>query len=279
MTTTGTNPHDSAAPDVAPYTVAPDGYRLPAGLQLGPVRLQVADLERSIDYYERVLGLRATERQPKQSDTGGARRRGPARRARGAAGRHARSAARPARPLPLRAAPPRPGSLGRFVAHLAALGEYAGIGRSPGERGAVPHRPRRTRHRGVRRPAQVQLADAGPLARDGDRPAGSRGPRPSRAGTCCGPEHRRAPGWAMCISTSATWSARAPSTTRRSGLDRIVLELPGRALHVGGRVSPSSRHEHLGRGRPSGHGGRRPPARMDGPASPPNRTSTPRRGR
>lgn len=40
------------------YGIAPEGYRLPAETRLGPVRLQVADLQRSVDYYEKVLGLR-----------------------------------------------------------------------------------------------------------------------------------------------------------------------------------------------------------------------------
>jgi catechol 2,3-dioxygenase len=37
---------------------APAGYRLPGDLRLGPVKLQVADLTRSVEWYERVLGLR-----------------------------------------------------------------------------------------------------------------------------------------------------------------------------------------------------------------------------
>lgn len=43
------------------YGVAPSGYRLPAAVRLGPVTLQVADLERSLAYYRDVLGLRAVE--------------------------------------------------------------------------------------------------------------------------------------------------------------------------------------------------------------------------
>lgn len=38
--------------------IAPPDFRLPDASQLGPVRLQVTDLERSLDYYETVLGLR-----------------------------------------------------------------------------------------------------------------------------------------------------------------------------------------------------------------------------
>ena len=42
--------------------VAPPGYRLPAEMRLGEVRLQVADLARSLEYYQQVLGLRLLER-------------------------------------------------------------------------------------------------------------------------------------------------------------------------------------------------------------------------
>lgn len=126
MTTTGTDPRDPAAPGVAPYTVSPPGYRLPAGIELGPVRLQVADLERSIGYYGRVLGLRTTRR----DETG--------------ATLVAQDDETPLVELEqLRGATPVPrrgrlglyhfalllpdrASLGRFVAHLGALGEYAG---------------------------------------------------------------------------------------------------------------------------------------------------------
>ena len=43
----------------ATYGIAPPGYRLPAATRLGRVVLQVEDLERSIAYYERVLGFTA----------------------------------------------------------------------------------------------------------------------------------------------------------------------------------------------------------------------------
>lgn len=126
MTTTGTDPRDPAATDTAPYAVAPAGYRLPAGLRLGPVRLQVTDLGRSIGYYERVLGLRALE---------------------STAGRATLAAPGDDAPLvelnQLRGATPVPrrgrlglyhfalllpdrASLGRLAAHLGALGEHAG---------------------------------------------------------------------------------------------------------------------------------------------------------
>jgi catechol 2,3-dioxygenase len=40
------------------YGEPPRGYRLPEGTRLGPVRLQIADLGRSIEYYDRTLGMR-----------------------------------------------------------------------------------------------------------------------------------------------------------------------------------------------------------------------------
>lgn len=46
----------------APFTEAPPGFRLPADLVLGPVRLEIADLGRSMEYYQRILGLRPLER-------------------------------------------------------------------------------------------------------------------------------------------------------------------------------------------------------------------------
>jgi catechol 2,3-dioxygenase len=55
--TTGTE--GAATPSVG---VAPPGHRLPADARLGEVRLQVADLDRSLAYYQQVLGLRVLER-------------------------------------------------------------------------------------------------------------------------------------------------------------------------------------------------------------------------
>ena len=44
-----------------PYGVAPPAFRLPDATTLGPVHLQVSDLTRSLEYYQRVIGLRAKE--------------------------------------------------------------------------------------------------------------------------------------------------------------------------------------------------------------------------
>ena len=43
----------------AGYGVAPGGFRLPEATRLGPVKLQVSNLARSVAYYESVIGLHA----------------------------------------------------------------------------------------------------------------------------------------------------------------------------------------------------------------------------
>lgn len=110
-----------------PYGIAPSGYRLPAATRLGRVRLQIADLGRSIAYYETVIGLRVIERAE------GVARLGPHGADDVIVELHAKAGARPvgrrariglyhfAILLPDRA------SLGRFVRHLGELGEYAGM--------------------------------------------------------------------------------------------------------------------------------------------------------
>jgi len=44
------------------FGIPPDGFRLPAATRLGRVSLQVSDLDRSLEYYEKVLGFRVTMR-------------------------------------------------------------------------------------------------------------------------------------------------------------------------------------------------------------------------
>ncbi|HEX4933850.1 MAG TPA: VOC family protein [Gemmatimonadaceae bacterium] len=58
----GGSPHDEPA-EPESYGLAPSGYRLPAATRLGAVRLQVADLERSLGFYTRTLGFRVVGRE------------------------------------------------------------------------------------------------------------------------------------------------------------------------------------------------------------------------
>src|SRR5436853_5489277 len=109
------------------YGIAPPGYRLPNETHLGRVKLQVAELARSLAYYERVLGMRVIEK-----TDGGA--------VLGAFGDDRPlvelAEKKGARPVPRRGRlglyhfaillPDRP-SLGRFLAHLEEIGAYAGM--------------------------------------------------------------------------------------------------------------------------------------------------------
>lgn len=105
---------------------APAAFRLPDSTRVGPVRLEIADLARSLDYYTGVLGLRAIDRGATEVTLG------------------AHGDARPlvtlaqragARPAPRRGRLglyhfaillPDRASLGRFVTHLADVGARAG---------------------------------------------------------------------------------------------------------------------------------------------------------
>ena len=109
------------------YGIAPPGFRLPDETRLGPVRLQVADLARSLAYYERVLGLRVLQRGEGTAvlgDVGGTEPLVELRERPGA------------RPMPRRGRLglyhfaillPDRAALGRFLRHLGEIGERAGM--------------------------------------------------------------------------------------------------------------------------------------------------------
>ncbi len=109
------------------FTVRPAGYRLPDAMRLGMVRLQVADLARSIEYYERVVGLHVLQRKPNGAVLG----------VEGDG-----TALVELNELPNATPVPRHGrlglyhfaillpdraALGRFAVHLSQIGEYAGM--------------------------------------------------------------------------------------------------------------------------------------------------------
>lgn len=61
-----------AAPEVQPaapdtYGQRPSGFRLPEATHLGRVRLQIADLDRSLAFYQSILGLRIVDRSDGQA--------------------------------------------------------------------------------------------------------------------------------------------------------------------------------------------------------------------
>ena len=111
----------------APFTIVPPRYQLPAALELGPVKLQVADLARSVAYYERVLGLRVIERSSDRAALAATGTNTPLVQLVEKAGVHAVTPRGRlglyhfALLLPARVA------LGQFLRHLQELGEYAGM--------------------------------------------------------------------------------------------------------------------------------------------------------
>ena len=108
------------------YGEAPSGYRLPAGTRLGPVSLQIADLGRSIAYYQTTLGMRVLHRDPSRAVLGARQDETPLIELHERSG--ARAAPRRGRLglyhfailLPDRA------SLGRYVRYLAEIGASVG---------------------------------------------------------------------------------------------------------------------------------------------------------
>jgi catechol 2,3-dioxygenase len=109
------------------YGIAPPGQRLPAATRLGRVRLQVAELDRSVEYYQRVLGMSVLERSSNAAVLGAQGDTRPILELRERKG---------ATPVPRRGRLglyhfaillPDRAALGRFLQHLADIAEYAGM--------------------------------------------------------------------------------------------------------------------------------------------------------
>lgn len=108
------------------YGVSPPGFRLPNDTRLGPVRLQVSNLERSLGYYQRILGLEVRSRDGQAAALAAHDEDTPLVWLQARAG---------VRPVPrggllglyhFAILVPDRQALGRFVGHLAASGTYAG---------------------------------------------------------------------------------------------------------------------------------------------------------
>jgi catechol 2,3-dioxygenase len=236
------------------YGQPPRGFRLPEGTRLGPVRLQVADLQRSLAFYGDVLGLTTVER-----DSSGALLAplgGPPLvelQARG-----------DSRPVPHRGAlglyhfalllPDRP-TLGRFVRHLSDIGARAGAGdhlvsesfylQDPDNLGIEVYadRPRSTWRRVGR---ELMMATdpvdvAGLLQTAGDQPWES---MPS--GTTMGHVHLHVGD----LEQAAGFYSEA------LGLDRTVWHYPGALF-----LAADGYHHHLGTNTWAGAGARAPTER------------------
>ena len=115
------------SPIALEYGIPAPNYRLPNETHLGRVMLQVADLARSVPYYDQVLGLRVLDSDAARVVLGAQGDDRPLLELRERRG---------ARPVPRRGrlglyhyailVPDRP-SLGRFLGHLEQLGAYAGM--------------------------------------------------------------------------------------------------------------------------------------------------------
>jgi catechol 2,3-dioxygenase len=107
-----------------PYGIPAPGYRLPSDTRLGGLHLLVSDLERSLEYYQRVIGLTLRTRERSSVALGG----------RDGSGTLLRLSTKPGtRPAPRGARfglyhfallLPERASLGRFVRHLGELGVH-----------------------------------------------------------------------------------------------------------------------------------------------------------
>jgi catechol 2,3-dioxygenase len=109
------------------YGIAPEGFRLPAQTKIGRVRLQVADLERSLDWYREVLGFRVLASGDRTATLGAHDDDTPLLELREKPG---------VRPVPRRGLLglyhfaillPDRAALGRLLAHLGQIGAYAGM--------------------------------------------------------------------------------------------------------------------------------------------------------
>jgi catechol 2,3-dioxygenase len=236
------------------YGEAPSGERLPAGLRLGGVVLQIGDLERSVAYYVQVLGLQLASRSSSEAVL--TARGDPAplvtlRKMQGAA------------PHPQRGRlglfhfaillPDRP-SLARFVRHLLDRGVHPGAGdhlvseafylTDPDGLGIEVYadRPRSTWRR---RGRELAMASDPVDVRDLLRAAGDEPWTGMPSGTVMGHLHLHV---RDLESTTAFYSELL-------GFDRMVWSYPGALFFAAGGY-----HHHLGTNLWAGASATEPPA-------------------
>jgi catechol 2,3-dioxygenase len=234
------------------YGQAPGGFRLPDGTGLGRVRLQVADLDRSLTFYQSVLGLRPVEQVDGRAvfaavddDTAlvELRERPGARAAsrRGSLGLYHFAILLPDRP-----------SLGRFIKHLADIGVRPGAGdhlvseslylQDPDNLGIEVYadRPRST----WRRVGRELMMATDPLDIDGLlRAAGDLPWTAMPAGATIGHVHLHVGD----LQQAASFYSEA------IGFDRTVWHYPGALFLAAGGY-----HHHLGTNTWAGSGATRP---------------------
>lgn len=236
------------------YGLAPRGYRLLEGTRLGPVRLQIADLSRSLAYYQTILGLRVLRRDAESALLGAHGHGALLVQLRERAG--AQPAARRGRLglyhfailLPDRAA------LARFARHIGELGERVGAAdhlvseslylQDPDDLGIEVYadRPRNT----WRRVGRELLMATDPLDVPGlMREVGNAPWAGMPAGTVMGHVHLHVGD----LSRAAAFFSEA------LGFDRTVWEYPGALF-----LSANGYHHHVGTNTWAGSGATPPPA-------------------
>jgi catechol 2,3-dioxygenase len=222
------------------YGIAPAGHRLPGETRLGSVRLQVADVKRSIDYYERVIGLRVIDRTAERATLGNTVEDDSIVELVQRAG---------ARPVPRRGRLglyhfaillPERAALGSLVRHLESIGAYAGMSdhlvseaiylTDPDGLGIEVYadRPRETWHA---RNRELELQSAALDVADLVASAGGREWQGAPAGTRIGHVH-------LHVGDLARASAFYHDAV---GFDKVVWSYPGALF-----LSAGGYHHHLG---------------------------------
>ncbi len=236
MTTETTTPTGGTAA----YGITPPAYRLPDATHVGRVLLQVADLARSVAYYEQVIGLRVLHRADAAATLAAHGDDRPLVELRERPGAHA---------VPRRGRLglyhfaillPDRASLGRFVRHLGAIGAHAGMSdhlvseavylSDPDGLGIEVYadRPRSTWRHADR---QIEMATKPLDVQDLLRAAGSEPWNGAPAGTVIGHVHL----FVADIDHAATFYHAS------LGLDKIVWNYPGALF-----MSAGGYHHHLG---------------------------------
>ena len=234
------------------YGEAPDGFRLPEGTRPGPVHLQIADLARSVEYYETTLGLRVLDQTSGGVTLGTLSGDTPLVRLterhgikpsshRGHLGLYHFAILLPDRP-----------TLGRFVRHLGELNVRAGAGdhlvsesfylQDPDNLGIEIYadRPRSTWRRiGRQLVMATDPVDVNGLVADAGETRWSGMP----AGTVMGHVH-------LHVGDLATASSFYSDTL---GFDRMVWQYPGALF-----LAASGYHHHLGTNTWAGPGAKAP---------------------
>jgi catechol 2,3-dioxygenase len=243
-------PNMAAKSELLEYGIAAPNYRLPGATHIGRVKLQVSDLAPSLDYYQRVLGLRVLESSGNRAVLGAQKGDAPL------VELHERKGARtvPRRGLlglyHFAILLPDRASLGRFLKHLGELGAHAGMSdhfvseavylQDPNNLGIEVYadRPRSTWHQeqGQLSMATVPLDVESVIEAAGDQPWTG-----APEGTTIGHVHLHVGD----IGQAETFYHNA------LGLDKMVWSYPGALF-----LSAGGYHHHLGtntwaRGAPS----------------------------